>query len=46
MVRLMTAAALALALAACAAQETTPPQPSFYKSLAAPDAQVDSAAAA
>lgn len=44
--RLAGALALATLLAACAAQEPLPSQPSFYKSLAQPGAQVDAAAAA
>ena len=42
----MLIAALALALAGCAAESPPPGQPSFYRSMASPDAQLDAAAAA
>lgn len=42
----MLIAALALALAGCAAESPPPSQPSFYRSMASPDAQLDAAAAA
>jgi uncharacterized protein YkwD len=46
MIRFVISAVIALMLANCAGQDATPVQPSFYRSLAAPGAQVDSGAAA
>src|SRR5947199_10304434 len=42
----LTAAMLAGVLAACTGVSEPPPQPSFYRSMAAPDAELDAGAAA
>jgi len=47
MVRLVAIVAVAALLAACAVGTSEPPsQPSFYRSMATPNAEVDAAAAA